>query len=985
MWIERLNIIGFGGIANQEVTFTNNALNVIVAANEYGKSTIAEAILATLYDFPSRQRNSDDRLKDREAKRPAKFTKHGNFKVCMEVIHRNRRLRVVRDFAEKTLKVFDVTAGDKEVTKEFLVGPSDDDLGFAMTGMSRELFTSTSFVGQRELDVMSLGETHDLSSLFQSIADSSGGTTTAASAIAVLDDLLNKFPYKDRKARIEKVIQDLEAESMTLDDRIRQYEEDKNLVAHDIETLSKLEEKISKQQNQIKNVEYKNLQEELSEVESRLTRAQERLIYVGKLKEQLAQVQDQANFPVKMVRSVDELWTKRQSRLEDRQRLMHDLSSKQQDANLRHLEVRERYDGIWQFSVDDAQTISGLAHTLKAVVPELRTFLQKRQDEHKKVKEQGVDLDSLDGIRKILLGLETRDVDEAFVLFNDLSSTKKQISEIEGSVWRNRALRAETLEHAKIQIVSTRNNAKLLGFLIVLMIAIITIMVTVLKMSFQNNYVLAAAITLCGVIGFAIANFIHLSQSSKEQEQYERNCANEDKEQESLGQELNAKAMGLEVRFEDFARKAGVSSGAELMKLMESYASVSGQLKELDFIDQVIASREHHIAQLKSELEPYFVKAGRKAEEIAASTALALSDDIYRWTEEERVIVSGIKMLEHQNSEVQFMNDELLDIDSLLRDIFTKSFIAEHESIENAYEVFKSQEEKFRRFENLNQELKRLSQDTTSDLVANELPGIINKLTRQRLAILDRLEVLDANSLRLQPDKTASDRKTTGQFFAYDDSLVSEMKQREELLIKVRTKTRDYDENYLTTLEQLESVKDDLRRIKHTKLSLELAREKFVALAKETHLHWSTRLNEISKDMLATIGTDFESIHFDNDLRLTARRRGMAEPLQPPQIRSQLSSGTREQLHLIARLVIARFLSQDEPLPLIMDEPFSELDDKRFDKMMLFLAESLSKQHQVILFSCHEKRFQELSQALSDKQRLHFTGLKTLVASETQV
>ncbi|MBA3856069.1 MAG: hypothetical protein C0507_04085, partial [Cyanobacteria bacterium PR.3.49] len=81
-----------------------------------------------------------------------------------------------------------------------------------------------------------------------------------------------------------------------------------------------------------------------------------------------------------------------------------------------------------------------------------------------------------------------------------------------------------------------------------------------------------------------------------------------------------------------------------------------------------------------------------------------------------------------------------------------------------------------------------------------------------------------------------------------------------------------------------------------------------------------------------------------------------------------------EQLHWLARVVISRYLSKDNPLPIVLDEPFSESDDERFLRIMEFVVDVLTRDHQVIIFSCHRQRHQWLADQLSaaQKERLLF-------------
>ena len=167
MWIKRVELNGFGNLSDTVIEFSRDKLNLVVANNEYGKSTLAEAIWAVIYNYPT-QRVSSDKLKDRDAKRPLSG---GQFKATLDIECNNRSLRLVRDFLDKTLRVFDLGRADVEVTNEFLSGPTSDNLGYKLLGIERELFQKTCFVGQRELSNGRFEGDMDLLSHFQSIAD----------------------------------------------------------------------------------------------------------------------------------------------------------------------------------------------------------------------------------------------------------------------------------------------------------------------------------------------------------------------------------------------------------------------------------------------------------------------------------------------------------------------------------------------------------------------------------------------------------------------------------------------------------------------------------------------------------------------------------------------------------------------------------------------------------------------------------------------
>ncbi|MDO8691159.1 MAG: hypothetical protein Q7R39_14310, partial [Dehalococcoidia bacterium] len=64
-----------------------------------------------------------------------------------------------------------------------------------------------------------------------------------------------------------------------------------------------------------------------------------------------------------------------------------------------------------------------------------------------------------------------------------------------------------------------------------------------------------------------------------------------------------------------------------------------------------------------------------------------------------------------------------------------------------------------------------------------------------------------------------------------------------------------------------------------------------------------------------------------------------------------VSTGTREQAYLLLRIELARMLSASrEPLPLFMDDPFVNFDEKRLRKALELLLE-ISEENQVLLFT----------------------------------
>src|SRR5439155_6994551 len=91
----------------------------------------------------------------------------------------------------------------------------------------------------------------------------------------------------------------------------------------------------------------------------------------------------------------------------------------------------------------------------------------------------------------------------------------------------------------------------------------------------------------------------------------------------------------------------------------------------------------------------------------------------------------------------------------------------------------------------------------------------------------------------------------------------------------------------------------------------------------------------------------------------------------------QLSSGARDKLQLAVRLAIIEYLSRDEPLPILIDDCFSTSDDGRARAGMKLLIEQFLPQHQVLVATCHRRRFESLAGADHDLYARHVEWIDT--------
>jgi len=156
-------------------------------------------------------------------------------------------------------------------------------------------------------------------------------------------------------------------------------------------------------------------------------------------------------------------------------------------------------------------------------------------------------------------------------------------------------------------------------------------------------------------------------------------------------------------------------------------------------------------------------------------------------------------------------------------------------------------------------------------------------------------------------------------------------------------------------------IEQALERARRFKRSVDLAATTIQEVALETHRRWADFLNRRVGELLAAMGAQVEQVRFGEDLDFSLRLRDGQQSARGKAL-LQLSTGARDQLHLAVRLAISEFLSKPaNPLPLLLDDVFANSDDERARAGMRVLAETLARDHQVIVMTCHRHRHERLA------------------------
>lgn len=119
---------------------------------------------------------------------------------------------------------------------------------------------------------------------------------------------------------------------------------------------------------------------------------------------------------------------------------------------------------------------------------------------------------------------------------------------------------------------------------------------------------------------------------------------------------------------------------------------------------------------------------------------------------------------------------------------------------------------------------------------------------------------------------------------------------------------------------------------------------------------WSGWLKDTVTSLLGALDLRWSQAVFADDLSFQLYDKERGAYLDTAQMEGHLSSGARDQVWLACRLGICQALSREEPLPLLLDDPFLTWDDERFARGMRLIAGEIASGNQVIVVTCHESR-----------------------------
>ncbi|MBX9689560.1 MAG: hypothetical protein K2X27_22815 [Candidatus Obscuribacterales bacterium] len=825
--------------------------------------------------------------------------------------------------------------------------------------ISRETIKTLFHLSSDTASLYPIGEAGRRLSILAHFAGVSAEAKSIDKALSLVEEKLEKYPFHGKFYKIEDLEPALKRGKTVLQERLLQLEQERKAVAVQIEELKILESELKKLKRSQKREEYFQLCLETAELDARIMKVQHRLLSELELKRELAAIGDLTDFPASSARKVDELWTMRQARLSDLDRMYEDLEASRKESIFLENSFKEESKSLETLSIEDAQQLFGISKNLAAAIADREELVQEITQEMRRVKDSGIDFDSMALLRKSILKMTQMDLEEGNKLAVELKWNKDKLAQkvaIMENSGKQMSLSAEELDGFELK--SKKLRAILIGLTTVSLLIVIFLHLSkagtsleVFSPIFLTSFVLSA-IALAALPQFVSGMRRGLSAKLSDLQK-------DRIELESEEIRLSKKVSEIQERGDELANKYDFASGIDLFKKLNSYSSVSGRLKQLDLLDQMLKAKEQHINSLNREALGYFEKAQRKQNIITASSISGLASEILRFKESLREMERSNAVLNNRVSERRFLEGELNDCDSMLLDIFRRAQLEELEDVEKAFAEFERKYQSYRKWESIKQELKRMATDFTSEIFEQDLATVLSKLQHKRTDAWTKMQAL----ISLYPEvlaETLEDLEIGRLSVEEAEALSLEIQDRETraeyLREQIRASTKSFDEFHPKTQHELEILERNLARIEHDGKALRLCAEKLKELAEESKSEWARELSEISADLLKEAQLDFSKISWNEKLEISLIIKDSQNEITEQEAEKTLSHSQRIQLDWLLRFIFCKYICRRLALPVILMDPFSELSDRRFQAFMNLIIEKLLPEMQFIILSSQKIR-----------------------------
>jgi hypothetical protein len=971
MKLLRLKVEGFGALKG-EFTFDPARVTLLVDDNERGKSTLLAAVAAGLYGLGDDKRTHRV-LTPLDRWRP---WQGGAYRIELEVESDDQRLTIARDFERGTVAVWN--ARGQEVTAEFKEGKDQYPVGQRLSGLDADEFAKCALVRQNELDGVvpedeKVRRSSTLHARLENAADTRVGDTNATEALRVLEGAFRKYTCAEVESSgsVDTAIQRLELKRGTLETDLKTLEHDFSQIAGPLEELVRIGDEERAAREGMQQLDAERRESLAAEVRRQLAQDARHRADLQRLRDEAESLASLAHLPHKAESEFRETVV----RHEEAARNLGTLEARREEALAREREKREaELAGLAAYAsagAEDADRCVALASELRQVAEEDASTRTEVFTLRESLASQGHDPERIQHLTR---------------RFGNRTEAEQRLLRSHSGHALDYQTEVATLEQARTgstevlrEIDALRHKWRMPGwFLIALGLATalaggVVLALAGLPTLWTSLLGAGAALTVTGLVllmlggrAGAVARGAALAQLSEAQRRLSQMRSQRAETQVDLGElasELGSRdQVDLVREWSEYARL--MEESAPALRAQERLASLEARRR------QAVESATALLGPLGGgDAEPAQLERVAQAirQALALRQRLAEIEAGWSWMDDERRVaeatVAGLK-----ERAVHILQASGLSYDPARGWPEHTRELAERVQAQARHALLAGE---------------LIPQAEQRVLPAGKVAELENQLA---LIDAERPAASTAGTAVTAPAAGTPGRtplEIEAENRRLRETLDALQKRRTELRLEVEEVWRRYHQEHPEQTAQRQRIEQALLRARRFKVAVELARDTIQSVATETHRRWAEFLNQRVTQLLAMFGTRVEQLRFGDDLDFSVKlesgqqaSRGKAD--------LQLSAGAKDQLYLAVRLGISEYLSRGQsPLPLLLDDPFASSDDERARAGMRLLIEHFAPLHQIIVLTCHRKRYEALAELDSGLygKRVQWLDLRTVTAA----
>ncbi len=927
MKFEEALVYNFGKLKNFKMDFSPN-INIIYGKNETGKSTLQTFLWAMLYGLVDSDNRTRRKLKEFDKFLPwDNSLKYGG--VLKYLLDSGQKIEVHRLFEPHQLEIIDGIKGTNITSQFELKKNKESNFAFEQTGLTYREFINTTFIRQLKIHELDEDDQTHISERLIHLAETGDEELSVKKAIERIELVIrNKIGVEDlRSVKPLRQAMDFKDE---IGKKLLLARENHNNILEMMQSLQKKKSELNEKTNKKNNLSDALLWKEISDLEKKLQEILNQEENFKKIEAQIENIESFAFFNKN--ESVNSKVIELSSNGNELKKEIEKINETLKPFYSKRNSIKEKMKSYANFDSVNREQIDKLSalesennilqyNLLKEKNHHLSTLNQDLNKTSKEIEAFQLKTGKYDN--SILEKIQTKEFQEL-----NLRLKQKEIDKLEEEIKNKNFYLNENEKKVKINKI----------FLIVFYSIFLSIIIYLFFLHYALIYIfyiLAAG----NLFGIPYALFTTKFNSKTE---------NNKKELDKLNENINSLKEIFDIDNKNYQEIHKIQINLQERLEVSNFPELKVKYNELLKMENNRLLLEEKIKDSNNKIQEYHKKLYDINDKLSTFLMQYQVQNLKIFKDKYKEYSELSEQMNKNNREIEInkrilneKEEKLKNINENLQLIFKDANVKDFDEFQIFYKKF----QKNKKMQTESQAIKEKIFFLTSGKSEEELKNIINNLILKTK--IPRHVFSELNNKKDQELKNE------------EEILIKETRSLEDEIIELEAKLK-YSKDDLDTVSELEAIEEEqdkkINYLKVEKEALEIAMKSIEEIAENFHrTRFMPELKKMVKPWLEEITENYEEIMVDEKLQVRVRIPDLEKVVDI----DKLSAGAQEQIYFIFKTSIGRILTKGgEKVPIVLDDIFVNFDSTRRNKAWEILL-NLSKETQLIMFTCHKKFIDE--------------------------